>query len=508
MILRLNFLLLFFLGLHFASGCAESTDETVLKRALLSANEQQFDFSTQGGTQTIEITSNANWDIERVESSWYTLSKYFSTSTFEGEETATTAVTITVAPNEDTQTRSTSIVVKTLDNDSIQITLNQEAVVERVVVTNDPQFIASDNTDIRDLTSIQLTQLMGLGWNVGNSLEAISGDESNLTGDETSWGNPVINKKLIDEVKAAGFNSIRIPVSYSHQLENPDNYLIKSAWLDRIEEVVGYVEDNDMYAIVNIHWDGGWMDYPTYENKEIINEKLAAFWIQIALHFRDHSDHLLFAGTNEVHMKDNWDAPTVEYRTVQNSFNQTFVDAVRSTGGRNTYRHLVVQSYNTNISHGTKYLTIPNDPTSERLMVEVHFYDPYGFALQETGGNALWGQDFSDRTDAVNNWGQEAWIDEAFNMMKTTFYNKGYGVILGEYGAIKRSNPANATLEEHHAARNNYLKYVTQSALNHGMVPVYWDNGWGGDNGFALFNRSTGAIVDERAVEAIVSAAE
>src|SRR5690606_33120968 len=157
--------------------------------------------------------------------------------------------------------------------------------------------------------------------------------------------------------------------SYSHMLENQETYKIRDDWKLRVEEVVNYVLENDMYAMINIHWDGGWMNQPTYANQEEINEKLAALWNQVALHFRDYDDHLLFAGTNEVHIANNYGTPTAENAAVQNSFNQTFVDVVRSTGGRNTYRHLVVQGYNTNIEHTVNQLTIPVDYIDDLLMV-------------------------------------------------------------------------------------------------------------------------------------------
>jgi len=199
-----------------------------------------------------------------------------------------------------------------------------------------PEFtyeISPDTADMRQITCIALAKEMKVGWNVGNSLEA--------TGGETSWGNPLISKTLIDSVKAAGFNAVRIPVAWS-KFSDASTFTIQTTWLKRVGEVVNYVLDNNMYAIVNIHWDGGWMQ-PTYASQEYVNNRLSLMWKQIATYFRDYNDHLLFAGTNEVMVKNDYNAPTREYYTVQNSFNQTFVTTVRATGGRNAYRHLVVQ---------------------------------------------------------------------------------------------------------------------------------------------------------------------
>ncbi|UII24605.1 glycoside hydrolase family 5 protein [Fulvivirga maritima] len=365
--------------------------------------------------------------------------------------------------------------------------------------------IPPDNTGMRNLTSVEFTDLMGIGWNVGNSLEAIYLNGDQLSGNETSWGNPVINRQLIDSVKAAGFTTVRIPVSWSHMLADENTFEIKESWLQRVEEVAQYVLDNDMYAIINVHWDGGWMNKPFNENKEEINDKLAVFWEQIAVYFRDYDDHLLFAGTNEVHIQDNYDPPTAENAEVQNSFNQTFVTTVRATGGRNVYRQLIVQSYNTNINHAADHMTLPEDETADRLMVEVHFYDPYEFALEENGSTTLWGSSHNGEAGHAD-WGDEAWVDQQFEKMKTNFVDKGYGVILGEFGSLLKTEPVNSTYAEHVASRNYYLNYVTSTALENDMVPVYWDNGHTGNLGFGLFDRSNGHQEHAEAIEAIISA--
>ena len=223
-----------------------------------------------------------------------------------------------------------------------------------------PAWIKPDATGMEpDLNAIDFSGLMGIGWNLGNALESISYKNGVYSGDETSWGNPVITRQLIDSVKKAGFNAIRIPVAYSHMVDNQVNCKIKWAWKKRIEEVVRYVLDNDMYAIINIHWDGGWMNNPVYAQQAAVNAKIDSLWKQIAVYFRDYDDHLLFAGTNEVHIEGNYNAPGPENIAVQNSFNRTFVNTVRATGGRNSYRFLVVQGYVTNIEYTMKYMEMP-----------------------------------------------------------------------------------------------------------------------------------------------------
>ena len=209
---------------------------------------------------------------------------------------------------------------------------------EAAAVKADPP--APATTGMRDLTSLQLSRLMGSGWNLGNSLEAIGG--------EAAWGNPATTQALLSAVKAAGFKTVRIPVSWKQYADAND--VISTTWLARVAEVVGYAKNAGLYALINIHWDGGWMQ-PTFARQAEANARITKFWTQIADHFKGYDDTLLFAGTNEVMVDGDYGTPKAEYVTVQNGFNQAFVTAVRATGGNNAVRHLVVQGFNTNIDH-------------------------------------------------------------------------------------------------------------------------------------------------------------
>lgn len=486
------------LGFLFLSvSCGNDEQEEMNEEdVFLSVVTTTYNFAAAGGTEVLEITSNSIWTLSYDATLWARP----SLQTTKGNA----SVTLTADANESTDARSMVLTLSSEGADEITITVNQDGNAPEPEM---PDYIEPDATDMRDLTSVALTREMGIGWNLGNSLEAITVNGTTYSGSETSWGNPVVTKALIDQVKASGFNTVRIPVSWSHMLEDQSAYEIRDEWKQRVEEVVSYVLDNGMYAIINIHWDGGWMNDPTYEKQEAINEKLETLWQQIAVYFRDYDDRLLFAGTNEVHLENDYNAPTAEYAEVQNSFNQTFVRTVRGTGGRNTYRHLVIQAYNTNIDHAVNFLALPEDPTEDRLMVEVHFYDPYQFTLEESNGAALWGA-VNAGSSAHSGWGDEDWVDQQFQSMKSNFIDAGFGVILGEFGAILRTNPSNTTYEAHVASRNSYLNYVTSSALENGLVPVYWDNGATGNNGFGLFNRASAETVHEDAVEAIISANE
>jgi endoglucanase len=231
-------------------------------------------------------------------------------------------------------------------------------------------------------------------------------------------------------------------------------------------------------------------------------------WDQIAVHFRDYGNHLLFAGTNEVMVDGNYGSPNKEFCAVQNSFNQTFVTTVRSTGGRNAYRYLVVQGFNTNIDYTVSCFTAPEDETDNRLMVEVHYYDPYNFALNSQDNITQWGKYATDPSK-TETWANEPYADNQFLKMRKKFIDQGFGVILGEYGAISRLNLGSDDSNAEHAEyRLYYDGYITASIISRGLVPFYWDNGYTGNHGFGLFNRSTGAQVYPDIINAIRVAAD
>jgi endoglucanase len=348
--------------------------------------------------------------------------------------------------------------------------------------------IASDSTGMSSLNSYEFSKKFGRGWNLGNSLEAIGG--------ETAWGNPKTTQRLIDSVKAAGFNSIRIPVAWS-KFSDETTYTIDTTWMARVEEVVNYALNCGMYVILNEHWDGGWLQ-PTYAEQETANERLAAMWKQIAVHFRDYDDHLIFAGTNEVMVDGDYGQPTVEYYTVQNGFNQVFVNTVRSTGGRNVYRYLAVQGFNTNIDYTVNYFSMPDDVVSNRLIVEVHYYDPYNFTINSNSTLCVWGDD----APGSEKWANESHADSQFQKMKTNFIDNNYAVILGEYCAMARLDLGDELNEIHATYRHYWTKYITWSIVKHGLCPLYWDSGFTGNHASGLFNRSTG----EQAYPGIINA--
>lgn len=346
-----------------------------------------------------------------------------------------------------------------------------------------------------------MAERMSLGWNIGNTLEAIGG--------ETAWNNPQVSNELIQLVKASGFDAIRIPVSWN-QHANPDTAEINASWMERVEQVVQYCIDNDLPVILNIHWDGGWLeDKVTLEHQEQVNARQKAFWQQIATHLRDFDERLMFASANE---------PAVEgsaQQAVLMSYHQTFIDAVRSTGGKNAYRILVVQGPVTDIEKTSElWKQMPVDTLEERLMMELHFYTPYQFTLMtkdEGWGKQFyyWGEGNHSPSDTERNptWGEEADVARLFAMVKTQFIDEGIPVVIGEFAAIRRDSLSGEALQLHRQSRADYLKYVVQQCRNNGLVPFYWDTGGLDNQSSGLFDRRNYTVFDQQALDALLEGA-
>ena len=348
-------------------------------------------------------------------------------------------------------------------------------------------------------TAGQIAGKMKAGWNLGNTLEAICG--------ETAWGNPKTTQKLIDSVKAAGYDAVRLPCAWDCHTTNG---VIDSAWIARVKEVVDYCINDSLYVIINIHWDGGWLENNvTTSAQEAVNAKQKNYWTQIANYFKDYDEHLLFAGANEPNVTNT------TQMAVLLSYHQTFIDAVRATGGNNSSRTLIIQGPSTDIDKTNSLMnTLPTDSIANRLMVEVHYYTPWqfcGLTQDESWGKMFyyWGKDFHSTTDATRNatWGEESDLEHLLGLMKTKFVDKGIPVILGEYGAVKRTLTGNSDQALHIASRLHFYNYFVKSAVAKGMIPFNWDTGPYGNNTMGIFDRNTGAVVDTGQLKAIMKGA-
>lgn len=340
-------------------------------------------------------------------------------------------------------------------------------------------------------TAAEVAAHMRLGWNIGNTLEA--------TGGETAWGNPAITRQLIDLAKASGFDAIRLPVAWNGHAD-ARTARIDPAWIARVRQVVQYCIDDDLYVVLNIHWDGGWLENNVTPAKaDDVAARQRALWRQIATAFRDYDERLIFASANEPSVD------TAEQMAVLLRYHQAFVDAVRATGGRNAFRVLAVQGPSTDIEKTDRLLTaMPSDPAPNRLMLEVHYYTPYNFAglaEDQSWGRQFyyWGQNFHSRTDVGRNatWGEESAADTLFATLKRKADALGVPVIIGEFGAMRRDTLRGDALAMHLASRAHYLAYVAHLAHANGMVPFFWDNGAG------VIDRRRTAVSDPRALAAL-----
>lgn len=348
-------------------------------------------------------------------------------------------------------------------------------------------------------------QEVKVGWNLGNSLESSGADWDAINQKwkndwianydlwETGWGNPATTQAMIDRLRANGINAVRIPVRWGAHCIDQKTMKVSSAWMKRVKEVVDYCYYRGMYIILNAHHELWLENRPYYKYQDDILAREKALWINIANEFADYDGHLAFAGTNEV--QDNWKAPTEENAAVQNSYNQTFVDAVRSTGGRNYYRNLIVQTYACSPYYGLQYFTIPQDVVENRLSVEFHYYDPYDYCSGDAKSYYYWGKEYA-YTGAISPSGNENTITNLFTQIKELWYDKGLGVIVGEYGISDHYKETEKT--QIHANMQYYLKTLVTAIRQFGYAGFAWDNNvfGNGTEKFGIFNRNNNMSID------------
>ena len=361
-------------------------------------------------------------------------------------------------------------------------------------------WLAMTAADAQNRTATEVINDMAPGWNLGNTLEGVATwagtdflNNKGGLGAETSWQDTKTTQEIIDYVKSLGFKSVRIPCAwvYGH-ISNASTYEIDSQWMTRVKEVVDYCIRDGLYVVLNDHWDGGWLENHIADTDAATIKKnktiLTALWTQIANVFKDYDEHLLFAGLNE---------PNAENQAATNNliqYNQTFVDAVRATGGNNAKRVLVVQGPSTNIEHTCNFMAgkMPTDIIEGRLAIEVHYYNPWqfwGMEKDESWGKVFyyWGQG-NHLSGSTHNatWGEEADMKKQLQMMKTNFVDKGYPVVIGEFGANWRdlSSLAGESQEKHNASiKAHYRELHRLCKEMGGMVPMTWDTNYRNQEG-------------------------
>lgn len=332
-----------------------------------------------------------------------------------------------------------------------------------------------------------------VGWNLGNTFDTSNCSWlSNELDYETGWGVHKTTKELISLVKAQGFNAIRIPVSWHNHVSGSD-YKISDAWLNRVQEVVDWCIEEDMYVIINIHHDNDISSNSKaffYPSKQYLNQSekyVKAIWKQIAVKFKDYSQKLIFESLNEPRLIGSnyewWFNPNAaecqEAAECINVLNQDFVDVVRATGGKNKYRFLMVPGYGGSVDGITnKYFEVPKDTVKQHLILNCHNYAPYSFALQKMneGGVKVFKTDSAEARNTIL-----AMMKNLYNK----YVSKGQPVMIDEFGAFNKEN--NTT------SRTNLAKYYIAAGKAYGISCFWWDNegfsASGNEESFGLFDR-------------------
>lgn len=314
-------------------------------------------------------------------------------------------------------------------------------------------------TTMRGLPAMELVENMEVGWNLGNTLEAAGG--------ETNWGNPITKRKMIDALKTAGFSTIRIPVRWDqHYID--DNYTIDPEFINRVETVVNYALINDMYAIINIHHNR-LQSQANEESKDKVLAELDAIWTQVANHFKDYGDQLIFETINEPRNGEDWNGNTSIYEIV-NEYNAKALTTIRLSGGNNDKRLVMLPTYAASADYNKIIsMAIPDD---DNIAVSLHAYTPYDFALNTAAG--------SQSTFGEND---KKLLDKLFKLINRTFVDKGIPVVLGEFAATDKDN-----LDD----RTEYAYYYAQAAGHYNIPVCWWDNGnFAEGESMGIFNRRT-----------------
>jgi endoglucanase len=328
---------------------------------------------------------------------------------------------------------------------------------------------------IINLTAAEVVAQMKLGWNLGNTLDALNAGAVRTSPPstwETNWGNPVTTPELIEAVLDAGFNVIRIPVTWDGHMDVANDYQVEESWMDRVQEIVDYAYEAVAYVILNTHHES-WNE-PYGSNGDQTAYIIERLWTQIAERFASYGERLIFEGMNEprkIGTSVEWNGGDWEGWLIVNYYNEVFVKTIRNSGGNNPYRILMITPYAASVwGEAMSALEVPDD---DKLIVSIHSYEPYEFALN-IRGRGTWDNDTAN-------------INLIMGRINETFIKKGIPVIIGEFGAMHK----NATNNE--AERGAWAEYYVSKARSLGIPCVWWDNGAvsGGGELFGIIDRES-----------------
>lgn len=474
------------LSLFCAFSCTDEKENDDSGHIALDIDRKSLEFASEGGSTEVTVTASEKIYLVPGDD-WVSA----SASAAGGNKYT---VTVTANANTDTQERETRISV-VAGEEKQYIEVHQEAYVEPGPVDNEASAWARS---------------LGLGWNLGNQLDA----HINGVSDETCWGNKKATQATMDGVKKAGFGTVRIPVTWMGHIGDAPDYTIEKEWLDRVAEVVGYAEKAGLNAIVNIHHDGAdskyWLNIKeaaknSARQAEILAE-ITAVWDQIAERLEGYGDFLMFEAFNEIHdgswgWGDNRNDGGKQYRALE-EWNQAFVDAVRATGGNNATRMLGVPGYCSDPEMTMDNLHLPADNAEGRIAVAVHYYAPNDFTLNNK--YTEWGHTGSAADKAPGNMDEE-YLRGIFGRLNSKYIANGIPCYIGEFGS------ANKTGERAKAFQEYYLEYVCKAANTYGLAPILWDNGSEGEGAECdgYIDHATGKIINgtQRFINAMVKGA-
>ncbi|MBE5862055.1 MAG: glycoside hydrolase family 5 protein [Lachnospiraceae bacterium] len=335
--------------------------------------------------------------------------------------------------------------------------------------------------------AFELLSHITIGWNLGNTLDAHGAGASLLS--ETRWRNPKTTQEMMDAVAAQGFNAVRIPVTFAEHVGKAPYYTIDDAWLNRVQEVVDYALNAGMYVLLDTHHEPDYWLKPDEAHEEASIAELTAIWTQVAERFRNYDEKLIFEGMNEPRIKGSsaeWNGGTAQERKVVDHLNQAFIDAVRSTGGNNETRLLVICTYGNNPGYNIiKEFTIPED---NYIAVAVHMYTPYYFTFDGEGGQ------FYDTWDGS----EKSSISSTMKQIDKYFIKNDLPVIVTEFGAVNKGKS-----EEVIKWATDYLSVMN----SYGVKCFWWDNNIYNTSGekFGIFNRRELSWFDQELADALVS---
>lgn len=481
------------LGISIAIIVAVSCKKNETAAPKLTLSNMTDTIPASGGAVALTFNSNAAWSIDTTGLGWLKLSQSSG-----GSGAAT--INLTGMANNSGARRSLLLTVNSTNGQIRRIGVLQDAII---YPSYNASPIAPDATGMSS-TAAALVANITMGYNIYNTMEAPGG--------ETGWGQSAISQQLIDLIKQSGMNAIRIPIQYdwSHII-NKQTAQIDPAWLARIKQVVQYCFNDNMYVMINIHYDGGWLDCTaTGAKQDTINAKQKAYWEQIATTLRDFDEHLMFASANEPNATD---VPTTN--TLMR-YHQTFINAVRSTGGKNSYRSLIIQAPSTSIDLANQYLkpgnvykvvTTLTDKVPNKMIIEFHYYTPPTFCI--LSADASWGKEayfwganfhttnplFLDRNSTFN---EEHYVDSIFKTAKANFTSKGIPLIMGEFGTSYHADklkgyPADSLLSVN--SQMHFYSYVTKQAKANGVLPFLWASD--------AFNRQNNTVGDQRTLDSL-----